>query len=167
MSYFLVDERGTAHDLATNAGLDELYAQAEAAGAAALLAMLDGGEATAAERVAILAELEGRDGFEGVAAALRGLTGRVAVSNGVVEQEEDMDEVALNKLLDDVGAMGVQVSQFKDRLLTLKLDSQSQLIERLVLLQQEAGKERRVELEIEKLPDGKFRAVRIERAAGD
>lgn len=87
MSYVLVDEQGTVHDLATNVGLGELYTAAEEKGSKALQAMLDRGDATASEREAVLAEINGIAGFEDTAEALRGLTGRVVVSNGVEEDE--------------------------------------------------------------------------------
>lgn len=88
MSYVLVDEQGNAHDLATNAGLEELYTLAQEKGANALLSMLERGDSTPSERVDILMELEGKDDFKAAAEALRGLTGRVVVSNGVVEEED-------------------------------------------------------------------------------
>lgn len=92
MSYVLIDEQGTMRDLATNIGLDELYTLAEERGARELVKMLDRGEATAAERVAVLAELASKStsDFKNVIDALRGLTGRVVVSNGVVDKEEEI-----------------------------------------------------------------------------
>ena len=91
MSYVLVDERGTARDFATNEGSSELYALAEEWDARGLVKMLDRGEATAAERVVILAELKDKGrGFNAVVKALSGLTGRVVVSNGVVDEEDEV-----------------------------------------------------------------------------
>ena len=86
MSYFLIDETGTVKDLITNAGLERLYASA----GPALAQFLDEGDADDALRQKIVAEGVTDAEWGYVPKLFAELKGRVVLSNGVEEEEEQV-----------------------------------------------------------------------------
>lgn len=83
----LTDEQGTVRNLSLVDA--DVYATAEDQDADAVTKLFDTGEATASERVVILEQLSGLGpGAAALAGALRGLVGRVVVSNRIVEEKE-------------------------------------------------------------------------------
>lgn len=82
MSYAIVDENGTTRDLANSVGLEQLRARASGA----LLRLLDQGEVDEAGRREIVAS---PDTPAQVVSILSSLSGRVVLSDGVVDEPED------------------------------------------------------------------------------